>query len=122
MNKIIASMALLVLLIMGQAAGASEVIGWIAALDEENDQVVLDSGRSFALSDEINFSSLADGKRVRVTYETIGGIPTVTGIVLLPVQDQQAESPSLDEPVPVCVKQSPVTESEVRAGQMKLYC
>lgn len=122
MKKFIAPVAILALLIMGQAAGASEAIGWIAALDEENDQVVLDSGRSFALSDEINFSSLADGKRVRVTYETIAGIPTVTGIVLLPVQDQQAESPSLDEPVPVCVKQSPVTESDVRAGQMNLYC
>lgn len=122
MNKIITSMALLVLLIVGRGASASEAIGWITILDEENDQIVLDTGLTFALSDEINFSSLADGKRVRVTYETIGGIPTVTGVKLMPAAAHQAVSPSLDGPVPVCVKSSPLTENGYGAGQSKLYC
>lgn len=115
-------MAILALLVVGRGAGASEAIGWITLLDEEDDQIVLDSGRTFALSDDINFSSLADGRRVRVTYETIGGVPTVTGIVQLPSQTNQADAPSLDGPVPVCAKSMPHSESGYGAGQTTRYC
>lgn len=122
MNKILASMALLALLVVGRAAAASEAVGWITILDEQNDQIVLDNGLTFALSDEISFSSLADNRRVRVTYETIGGIPTVTGVKLLPAEAHQAESPSLDGPIPVCVKPVPHSESGYDARQTNLYC
>lgn len=118
----VAVVACLLLLVMGRAVNASDAVGWITLLDEETDQIVLDSGMTFALSDEINLSSLADGKRVRITFETIGGIPTVTGIIMLAPQTNQAESPSLDGPVPVCVKPIPQSESGYDAGQTNLYC
>ena len=87
-------------MLAGRAAMASEAVGWITLLDEENDQIVLDSGKTFALTDDIGLSSLAGGKRVRVTYETIGGVPTLTGIAL---EAPQAENPTLDTPYQVCI-------------------
>ena len=118
----VAVVACLLLLVMGRAVNASDAVGWITLLDEETDQIVLDSGMTFALSDEINLSSLADGKRVRVTFETIGGIPTVTGIILLALQTNQAESPSLDAPLPLCENRASVPERSHGSEQTNLYC
>lgn len=126
MKKLIAPpafmMAILALLFAGQGAAASEAVGWITLLDDENDQIVLDSGRTFSLSNEISLSSLADRKHVRVTYETIDGIPTVTGIVLVPAGAFQAESPTLDSPVPVCANMPAPVQKGNDAEPVRLLC
>ena len=84
MSKLIASMALLVMLAVGRGADAAEITGWITHLDEESDRIVLDDGQNFGVSDEINFSSLRDGVRVRILYDAIDGDKIATDILLSP--------------------------------------
>lgn len=122
MKKLIAPFAMLALLVVGRVAVASEAVGWITVLDEENDEIVLDSGQTFSLSDEIDFSSLADGRHVRVIYETIGGINTATGIALIPSATDQVEGLSLEGPGPFCRDMSTYSERKSSAKQPRLYC
>jgi hypothetical protein len=88
MNKLIASVALLAILAMGHGADAAEAIGWITHLDQETDQIALDDGRIFGVSDEINFSSLTDGVKVRIRYDAIDGDKIATEILLAPEAPQ----------------------------------
>ena len=94
MAKIFAAIALLVLLAVGRGAGAAETTGWITHLDQQADQIVLDDGRIFVVSEEINFSSLKDGVKVRIRYDDIGGDRIATEILLAP-DAPQAGQPAL---------------------------
>ena len=102
MSKLYASIALLALLAIGRGAGAAEATGWITHLDQEADQIVLDDGRSFLVSEEINFSSLKDGVKVRIRYDAIGGDKIVTEISLAPEAPQNAEMPQSGKAPPLC--------------------
>ncbi len=96
MSKLYASIALLALLAIGRGAGAAEATGWITHLDQEADQIVLDDGRNFFVSEEINFSSLKDGVKVRILYDAIGGDKIATEISLAP------ETPQSGKAAPLC--------------------
>jgi hypothetical protein len=122
MKKLLSPAAILILLVFGRAVSASETVGWITFVDERNDQIVLDDGRTFSLSDEINFGSLADGRHVRVIYETIGGIPTATRVVLMPPVATEAAVPSLEQPTPVCKQMVPYSESGRDGTANRFYC
>ena len=102
MNKVLVSMALLALLAAGRAAGAAEATGWITHLDQEGDQIVLDYGRIFAVSEEINFSSLKDGVKVRIRYDAIDGDKIATEILLAPEAPHGADGPQSGKVTPMC--------------------
>lgn len=84
MSKLIASVAILAALAIGRIAGAAEATGWITHLDREVEKIVLDDGRIFVVSDELNFSSLRDGVKVQIRYNAIEGDKIATEILLLP--------------------------------------
>ncbi len=102
MNKLIASIALLALVTVGRGTGAAEATGWITHLDQEVDRIVLDDGRNFTVSEEINFSSLKDGVKVRILYDTIDGDKIATEILLSPEAPQSAEMRASGKTTPVC--------------------
>ncbi len=102
MSKVFASMALLALLALGRGAGAAEATGWITHLDQEADQIILDDGRNFAVSEEINFSSLKDGVKVWIRFDAIDGDKIATEILLAPEAPQSAETPQLGKAAPMC--------------------
>jgi hypothetical protein len=85
MGKLIASIAILATLAIGRIAGAAEVTGWITHLDQHADQIILDDGRMFGVSDEINFSALKNGVRVRMYYDAVDGARIVTEISPAPI-------------------------------------
>ena len=93
MSKLIASVALLAILAVGRGAGAAEATGWVTYLDQESELIVLDGGRVFAVSDEINFSSLKDGVKVWIHYDAADGDKIATDILLAPEPPQNAERP-----------------------------
>ncbi len=99
MSRLVASVALLALLAVGRGAGAAEATGWITLLDQEADQIVLDDGRIFAVSEEINFSSLKDGVKVRIHYDAIDGEKIATEILLAP------QAPKAGKMVPLCARE-----------------
>jgi hypothetical protein len=103
MSKFYASLALWVLLTASGGAIAAEATGWITHLDQETDQIVLDDGRIFAISDEINFSSLKDGVKVRIHYDAIGDVKVAREIMLAPQAPQSAEFPKHGNAPPICV-------------------
>lgn len=102
MSKLFASMALLALLAVGRGAGAAEATGWITLLDREADQIVLDDGRIFAVSEEINFSSLKDGVKVRISYDAVDGDRIATEILLAPEAPESADGPQSGKAAPFC--------------------
>ena len=104
MNKLLASVALLALIAVGRGAGAAEATGWITHLDRETDRIILDDGRIFDVSEEINFSSLRDGVRVKVLFDAIGGDKIATEILLAPEAPQNAELPQSGKTTPVCAR------------------
>jgi hypothetical protein len=103
MSKIIASLALLVLLAVGRGADAAEATGWITHLDQQADRIVLDDGRVFTISEEINFSSLKDGVKVWIRYDAINGDKIATEILPAPKAPQSAARPQSGIEVPNCV-------------------
>ncbi|MDA0653644.1 MAG: DUF1344 domain-containing protein [Proteobacteria bacterium] len=106
MSKLLASLALLALLAAGRGAGAAEAeaTGWITHLDHESDQIVLDGGRIFGVSEEINFSSLKDGVRVRIRYDKTGVDKIATEIMLAPEAPHSAVAPRSGTAAPFCAK------------------
>lgn len=117
MKKIFVSIALVLALAAARGAAAAEAIGWITFLDYDSDRIYLHDGRSFSVSEEINFSALRGGVRVRLRYETIGNDSTVTDIELAPQKAQISLPPSS---TPLCGHAdeelfSPATSSHGRA-------
>lgn len=102
MNKLFAAVALLALLSAGRAAAAAEAVGWITELDNQSDRIILDDGRSFNVSEEINFSSLRDGVRVRLYYDTFGDQKVVTDIAPAPEMPQEVQLPHFEDTTPTC--------------------
>ena len=102
MNKLCAAVALLALLSAGRGAGAAEAVGWITKLDGQSDRIILDDGRAFNVSEEINFSTLRDGVRVRLYYETFGDQKVVTDIAPAPEMPQKAQLPRPRTEKPAC--------------------
>ena len=54
------------------------------------------------VSEEINFSSLSDGVKVRIRYDAIDGDKIVTEILLAPEAPQNAETPQVEKDPPMC--------------------
>lgn len=104
MSKIFASIALMAMLAVGHGVGAAEAVGWITHIDQEDDRVVLDDGQNFAVSDEINFSSLKNGVRVRIHFDAVEGEKIATEILLMPQAPQGASMPELTNTSPVCAQ------------------
>jgi hypothetical protein len=104
MSKLLASLALLALLATGRGAGAAEATGWITHLDHESDQIVLDGGRIFGVSEEINFSSLKDGVRVWLRYDETGVDKFATEIMLAPDAPHSAVAPRSGTAAPFCAR------------------
>lgn len=104
MNKLLASLALLALLATGHGAAAAEATGWISHLDNESDQIVLDDGRIFGASEEINFSSLKYGVKVRLRYDETGGKKMATEIFLAPEAPHSAVTPQTEKAAPLCAR------------------
>lgn len=44
------------------------IVGWIAGVDELSDEIILDNGKSFVVSPDINLEMLKPGSRVMLTF------------------------------------------------------
>ena len=66
--KTVLSAAALTLALVGSAF-AAEVAGVLATVDADARTIVLESGETFLLSDEVSLEGLAPGTQVVVTYE-----------------------------------------------------
>lgn len=124
MNKLIASATLLALLAVGRGAGAAEATGWITYLDRETDRIVLDDGRIFGVSEDINFSTLSDGVRVRVLYDAIGGDRIVTEILPAPEapRPSKAAAPQTAKTTPVCTLDRQENQARTRSVPLNAIC
>ena len=96
MTRLFASIVLVGVLAVGRIAAAAEATGWITYIDQQSDQIVLDDGRNFGVSEEINFSSLNNGVRVRISFEAVGDARIATEISLAP------QGPQSEKTAPIC--------------------
>ncbi len=73
MKTFLAMLTGLTMLVMAGVASAEDATGKIKAIDTENQQVTLDSGQSFTLSEGMSIEGLKVGDEVTVTYEQQDG-------------------------------------------------
>ena len=73
MKYIAVSLSALALLFAASLAQAEEAKGKIAALDESQGMIVLDSGETFTLADGVSIEGLTPGTEVTVSYEEKDG-------------------------------------------------
>ena len=60
------------------------VVGWIAGVDELSDEIILDDGKSFVVSPDINFEMLTPGTRVMLTFTSTPWGRVVVQIIPVP--------------------------------------
>lgn len=68
----------------GDARDVRYATGWIAGVDELNDEIFLDDGKAFIVAPHINFQMLAPGLRVKLVYRTTSSGRKVQDILPLP--------------------------------------
>jgi len=69
MRTFLATITGLSMLALASVASAADATGKISAIDSENQQVTLDNGMSFTLSEDASIEGLKVGDEVTVTYE-----------------------------------------------------
>ena len=97
MGKLLTSLAVLALLVIGRGAAAGEAVGWITQVDRDSDRIFLDNGQIFGVSEDINIGSLTEGVRVVIYFDQIGREKIATDIDLAPQGAQSAEFPRSNE-------------------------
>jgi hypothetical protein len=121
MTRLFAFIGLLALLAVGRVAGAAEATGWITLLDQDSDRFYLDDGRVFGISEDINFSALKNGIRVKLYFETYGRNRIVNDIELAP-----ADAPVLAAPqtkaVPHCPDSRKASFVGKRSNLTRMVC
>lgn len=87
MAKLAALVAIVACVLTAGTAGAHEATGWIIGLDPENDELTLDTGKTFVVPDDISLASLTENTCVRIRYRRVDGIRIMTGISPLTAPD-----------------------------------
>jgi hypothetical protein len=64
------------------AFAADDDEGTIATVDREGLTITLDNGNTYKLSGEFDVESLQEGVDVVLAYDTIGGVKTVTDLIV----------------------------------------
>ncbi|MBX9452313.1 MAG: DUF1344 domain-containing protein [Mesorhizobium sp.] len=64
------------------AFAADDDEGTIATVDREGLTITLDNGNTYKLSGEFDVESLQEGVDVVLAYDTIGGVKTVTDLII----------------------------------------
>ena len=81
MRYLIAPLSALALLCTVSLAQAEEAKGTIAAVDQSQGMIVLDSGETFTLADGVSIEGLAPGTEVTVSYEEKDGQKVVHDVL-----------------------------------------
>ena len=81
MRYLAASLSAFTLLCAASLANAEEAKGTIAALDESQGMIVLDSGETFTLGDGVSIQGLTPGTEVTVSYEEKDGQKVVHDVL-----------------------------------------
>ena len=122
MRRLIAAAALFAIAIAGRGATAAETIGWITFLDQQTDQIVLDNGQNFSVSDAINFSSLRNGVKVWIRYVSIDGDKVATEIAPASGSSPVATFGQRQKPSQICDKHASHRQESSLLSEPSAYC
>lgn len=104
MKRLLGAVSALALLIAGGAALADEATGTIESLDQEEMTLVLDTGETFTLTEDVSIEGLEAGAQVTVAYEEEDGrfmataIEPVEAAVEEPAPEEEVEEIPEEEP------------------------
>lgn len=90
MKRLLGAVSALALLTAGGAALANEATGTIESFDHDEMTLVLDSGETFALAEDVSTEGLEEGAQVTVAYEEEDGRFTATSIEPIEVAVEEA--------------------------------